>query len=145
NVVEYVAAAAGARVTVARIPFPIASEDEVVSSVMAAVTDRTRIALLDHVTSPTGLVWPIAKLVAALAERGVDALVDGAHARGMVDLDVGAIGAAYYTGNCHKWLCAPKGAGFLHVRRDRRDEIRPTSISHGANAPLSPDGPTRFR
>jgi isopenicillin-N epimerase len=145
NVLEFVASASGARVVIAQVPFPIASEELVVSSVMAAVTDKTRLALLDHVTSPTGLVWPIAQLVAALAARGIDTLVDGAHAPGMLDLDVAAVGAAYYTGNCHKWLCAPKGAGFLHVREDRRELIRPTSISHGANAPTVAGGPSRFR
>ncbi len=145
NVLEFVAAASGARVVVAQVPFPVPSEELVVSSVMAAVTEKTKLALLDHVTSPTGLVWPIAQLVAALAARGIDTLVDGAHAPGMLDLDVAAVGAAYYTGNCHKWLCAPKGAGFLHVREDRRDRIRPTSISHGANAPAVEGGPSRFR
>jgi isopenicillin-N epimerase len=135
NVLDHVAGRAGARVVTVALPFPLSGPDEVIERVLAAATPRTRLALVDHVTSPTGLVLPIAELVAGLAERGVDTLVDGAHGPGMLPLDVSAIGAAYYTGNFHKWLCTPKGAGMLHVRRDRQDGLRPAVISHGYNAP----------
>ncbi len=132
----------GAKVVVVDIPLPVRSDEDVLNAVLERVTDRTKLALLDHVTSPTALVLPIERLVRELQGRGIDCLVDGAHAPGMVDLDLARLGAAYYTGNGHKWLCSPKGAAFLYVRPDRQDRIRPLTISHGANAQLR--GRTRF-
>jgi isopenicillin-N epimerase len=133
NALDFVSAQSGARLVVTRIPFPLADPAEVVAALLANVSARTRIALVDHVTSPTGLVLPVEAIIAALAARGIDTLVDGAHAPGQLALDIGRLGAAWYTGNCHKWVCAPKGAAFLWAREDRRDALRPLVVSHGYN------------
>jgi isopenicillin-N epimerase len=134
NALDFVAERANAKVIVAKIPFPFRSEDDLVAPILDCVTPRTRLALLDHVTSQTGVVMPIQRLVEELNNRGVDTLVDGAHGPGMVPLNLEQLGAAYYTGNCHKWLCSPIGAALLHVRPDRQRAIRPLTISHGANS-----------
>lgn len=137
--IDFVASRTGAHVVVAHLPFPVRSDEEIVAAVLTCISPQTRLALLDHVTSPTALVMPLARLISELHQRDVDTLVDGAHAPGMVPIRLSELGAAYYTGNAHKWLCAPKGAAFLHVREDRQSALHPTVISHGYPSGFQPE------
>ena len=135
NVAAECARRSGAKVITARIPFPIAGPEQAVTAIVAAVTPRTRLVLVDHVTSPTALVLPIAEIVRELEPRGIAVFVDGAHAPGMLPLDLRTLRPSFYTGNLHKWVCAPRGAGFIFVRRDRQAGVHPAVISHGYNTP----------
>jgi isopenicillin-N epimerase len=133
NVLVEVATRSGAKIVVANVPFPLSSADEITAAILRAVTPRTRLFLLDHVTSNTALVLPAEQIIRELEARGVDTLVDGAHAPGMLPLNLRALRPAYYAANLHKWVCAPKGAAFLYVREDRQVQIQPAVISHGNN------------
>jgi isopenicillin-N epimerase len=142
NALDRTAARTGAKVVVAPLPWPARDPGDVTAALTAAATPRTKLALVDHITSATALVCDAREVVRELAARGIDTLVDGAHAPGQVELDVGAIGAAYYVANGHKWLCGPKGAAFLHVRADLRARVHPLVVSHGFSAEYGP--PNRF-
>ena len=135
NVAAECARRSGAKVITARIPLPIAGPEQAVTAIVAAVTPRTRLVLVDHVTSPTALVLPVAEIVRELEPRGIAVFVDGAHAPGMLPLDLRTLRPSFYTGNLHKWVCAPRGAGFIFVRRDRQAGVHPAVISHGYNTP----------
>ncbi|EMI46641.1 aminotransferase class V-fold PLP-dependent enzyme [Rhodopirellula sp. SWK7] len=133
NAVRHAAQRAGATVVVADIPFPIRGPDEVTDAIASCITPKTRWMLVDHVTSPTGIVMPVNDIVELAHSRGVRIMIDGAHGPGMLHVDLKQIGADYYTANHHKWWCAPKVSGFLFAREEWQDEIQPTVISHGVN------------
>lgn len=126
----YVAELCGAVVVDAKVPFPIADAGEVTDAIARAITPRTSFAVIDHITSPTGVIFPIKEIIALFVERGIPVLIDGAHAPGLIDLNLDTLGADYYVGNCHKWLYAPKGAALLWVDKKHQSKIHPTVISH---------------
>lgn len=128
---EHVAKRAGARVVVAEVPFPVATPGPIIEAIASRLNARTRLAIVDHVTSPTAVIFPVHELAAECRRVGVPVLIDGAHAPGMLALDIRAIGADWYVGNCHKWLMAPKGAGFLWTAPKWQSQIHPLTISHG--------------
>jgi len=127
---EHACAKRGARLRRTHIPLPYA-RDEVVERLLAEVRPRTRLILASHITSTTALTLPVAALCRAARERGIATLIDGAHAPGQIPLDIDGIGADFYVGNCHKWLCAPKGSAFLHARPEHHAALEPTVISWG--------------
>jgi len=123
---------AGASIVLADPGWPIQDEDRVVDAVLGRVTDRTRLCMLSLVTSATGVRMPIERLIPPLRDKGVRVLLDAAHGPGCVPMDLAAWGADYATGNAHKWLCAPKGAAFLHVRPELQTGFRPLVLSNDA-------------
>jgi isopenicillin-N epimerase len=131
NAVRFATERAGARITEAAMPFPQPTADALVAAVVAVITPRTRLAVIDHITSGSAMVLPAARIVAACHAAGVPVLIDGAHAPGQVDVDLTAIAADWYAGNCHKWLCAPKGCAFLYANPARQGDLHPVTISHG--------------
>jgi isopenicillin-N epimerase len=129
HTLRHMAARWGASVVEAPVPMPVESPEAVLEAVREAWSERVRILVVDHVVSASAVVFPVAELVAFAHARGVPVLVDGAHTPGMLDLDIDAISADWYVGNCHKWLCSPKGAGFV-AQAPGAPEIHPTVISH---------------
>ena len=121
----------GAKPVEAKIVLPVVSSKSLEEAIEQKITRRTRLLVLDHIASPTGLIFPVKRLAALARARGAQVLVDGAHAPGQLALDVPSLGVDWYAGNCHKWLYAPKGCGFLWARRGAQAGIHPPVISHG--------------
>ena len=137
----------GAKVVTVKVPLPLTSEKAFTGALLDGLTDRTRVVFLSHITSATALRFPIERIVAEARARGIWTVIDGAHVPGHIPLDLDDLGADFYAGNCHKWLMAPKGSAFLHVRRDLQAMIDPLVISHGwtpDNAEPGPFGNTAF-
>ena len=134
NAANVIASRAGATVREFTLPFPLTDAGEVLEALEAAITPKTRALLIDHVTSKTGLVLPIKQIVEMMNARDIDTVIDGAHAPGMLPLELDEIGATFYTGNCHKWICSPKSCAILYVREDRKHALTPPMISHGESA-----------
>ena len=125
------------------LPLPLQHPSQVVEAFAAAWSPATRLLLVDHITSPSALVLPIAELVALARARGARVIVDGAHGPGCCPLQLDALRPDAYVGNLHKWLCCPRGSAFLWVDAAWAEQLRPLVVSHGANAPLA-DGRSRF-
>lgn len=128
---KHVAALCGAVVKEVEVPFPLVSADDVRARLRAEMTSRTRFVIVDHITSPTGCIFPVEGIIEDCRERGIPVMIDGAHAPGMVPLNLTTLDADWYTGNFHKWMYAPKGSAFLWTRRDRQHMTHPLVPSHG--------------
>ncbi len=117
------------------MPLPVTTHEEFVERFWTGVTPRTKVIYISHITSPTALTFPVKELCRRAREAGILSIIDGAHVPGQIPLDLTDIDADFYSGNLHKWLCAPKGAAFLHVRRDKQKMVDPLVISHGWTDP----------
>ncbi len=128
----------GATLRVQALPTPFHSPEEVVDTLMAGVTPRTRLLVFSHVTSPTAIIFPAKEIRRHARQRGLAVCIDGPHAVAMLPLELGALDCDYYVGSCHKWLSAPFGACFLHVHPRAQEFIRPAQVSWGRPFPGEP-------
>lgn len=128
---EWLLGKAGGRVVRHKVPLPVTTPEAFVESFWTSVTPRTKVIFMSHITSPTALIFPVAEICRRAWEAGILTVIDGAHVPGQLPLDLAAIGADAYAGNLHKWLCAPKGAGFLHVRPAHHEWVESLIVSWG--------------
>jgi isopenicillin-N epimerase len=139
---RFICAKRGARYIRQPLPPPVVSEEQVVEAIWSGVTRRTRVLFMSHITSPTAIILPVAQLVRRARAAGIVSVVDGAHAPGQIPLDLEALGADFYAGNCHKWMMAPKGSAFLYARREMQPQLEPLVVSWGWQSETP--GPSRF-
>lgn len=128
---EHVCKLTGAKYVRCRIPLPLKTDDSFVASFLSAITHRTRVIFISHISSPTALIFPITEVVQYARQRGCLTVIDGAHVPGHIPLNLRALDPDLYIGNLHKWLGSPKGAAFLYVRKDHQSMIEPSVISWG--------------
>jgi isopenicillin-N epimerase len=131
---------AGARVCVAQLPLPFRSVDETIDAVFAAVTDRTRIIVISHITSPTAVILPVAEVCRRAKQAGIAVAVDGPHAIAHLPLSIRQLDCDFYAASCHKWLSAPFGSGFLYVSPKHQARVQPPVLSWGRLPPAAIDG-----
>jgi isopenicillin-N epimerase len=129
---------AGASVRIARLPLPLESVEETVAAIEAGATERTRLLVVSHITSPTAVILPVEEICLAMRKRGVAVAIDGPHAPVQTKVAIDALGCDFYTASCHKWLSAPFGSGFLFVAPSHQQQIRPPLLSWGRLPPLAP-------
>jgi len=128
---EFACNNSGAKLIRQPIALPIYSQDEIIEHFWEGVTTRTKLIFLSHITSPTAIRFPIESICQRAKDNGIYTFIDGAHAPGQIALDLDEVGADFYTGNCHKWMLAPKGSGFLQVQPEVQELINPLVISWG--------------
>jgi isopenicillin-N epimerase len=133
----------GAQYRAQPITLPVTDAAALVEELWQGVTEHTRVLVVSHITSPTALILPVAEICRRAAAQGILTVIDGAHAPGHIELDLARLGADFYVGNCHKWLCSPVGAGFLFARPERQQMLEPLIVSWGWQARTP--GPSRFQ
>ena len=118
------------------IPVPVVSSAEIISLIRKGITKHTKVLVVDHIASSSSIVFPVSEIVALCKEKGVFVLIDGAHAPGMLELNIDELQPDWYVGNLHKWVCAPLGAAFIWANETQRNKIHPMTISHGLDEGL---------
>jgi isopenicillin-N epimerase len=137
---DFMAMKQGFNIVKQHIPLPVTTDDEFVEQFWKGVTPHTRVISLSHITSPTALIFPVEKIIKRAREAGIITVIDGAHAPGQIPLNMEEIGADFYVGNLHKWVCAPKGSAFMYARPEMQKMLDPLVVSHGWKKDLNERG-----